>query len=49
MIDLTTIPTPTGFVAAQPGEMWQFQAWFRDSIGGQATSNFTDGLSITLQ
>ncbi len=30
-------------VAAQSGETWYFQAWYRD-IGG--TSNFTDGLSV---
>ncbi len=48
-LDLTMIPQPTGFVAATSGDTWSFQAWYRDSIGGQATSNFTDGLTINFQ
>ena len=48
-IDLTQTPQPTGLVSVQPGETWNFQAWYRDAIGGSATSNFTDGLSITFQ
>ncbi|MDG1984154.1 MAG: hypothetical protein P8M11_06290, partial [Planctomycetota bacterium] len=48
-LDLTQTPQPTGFVSVQPGETWNFQAWYRDSVGGSATSNFTDGLSITFQ
>ncbi|MDG1049104.1 MAG: hypothetical protein P8M11_00660 [Planctomycetota bacterium] len=47
-VDLTSIPTNPG----QPvlaGQTWNFQAWFRDSAGGQATSNFTDGISIPFQ
>ncbi len=47
-LDLTQLPQPTGFVAVQPGETWNFQAWFRDSVGGSATSNFTDGLEVTF-
>ena len=49
VIDLTAIPLPNGSVAAAAGDTWRFQAWFRDAQGGQATSNFTDGLAITLQ
>ncbi len=48
-LDLTQIPQPTGFVAAVAGDTWNFQAWYRDSSGGVATSNFTDGLSVTFQ
>ena len=48
-LDLTALPSPTGFVVALPGETWNFQAWHRDSVGGVAVSNFTDGLSTTLQ
>ena len=48
-LDLTRIPSPTGFVTALPGETWNFQAWHRDSVGGVAVSNFTDGLSASLQ
>ncbi|MEM1452791.1 MAG: hypothetical protein AAGI22_27045, partial [Planctomycetota bacterium] len=42
-LDLTQTPTPTGFVTIQAGETWNFQGWHRDSVGGSATSNFTDG------
>ena len=30
--------------AAQPGETWYFQAWFKDG----SFSNFTDGLEVTF-
>ncbi len=46
LINLSMHPTPTGLVQVQPGETWNFQAWFRDSVGGTATSNFTDGLEV---
>jgi hypothetical protein len=48
-LDLTRTPTPTGFVMIMPGETWHFQAWYRDLVGGVATSNFTDAISITFQ
>lgn len=47
-LDLSQQPTPTGLVQVQPGETWNFQAWFRDAVGGQVTSNFTDGLEVTF-
>ncbi|MEZ6015563.1 MAG: hypothetical protein R3F49_10645 [Planctomycetota bacterium] len=48
-LDLTQTPTPTGLVTVTAGQTWNFQAWYRDSIGGVATSNFTDGLAIDFQ
>ncbi len=42
-IDLTALPVWPN-QPALPGETWNFQAWFKDG----ATSNFTDGLSVTL-
>lgn len=45
-VDLTQVPTPTGLVSVQPGQTWNFQCWFRDSSGGAATSNFSDGLEV---
>ena len=45
-VDLTAVPQPTGRVAVQPGDTWNFQAWYRD-IGG--TNNFTDGVEILFQ
>lgn len=48
-VDLTAIPQPVGTVPVLAGESWNFQAWYRDSSGGQAGSNFTDGYAITFQ
>jgi hypothetical protein len=47
-IDLTQHPTPTGFVSVTPGQTWNFTCWFRDVVGGSATSNFADGLTISF-
>ncbi|MEM6569520.1 MAG: hypothetical protein AAF957_13990 [Planctomycetota bacterium] len=47
-LDLTMIPQPNGFVAAMAGQTWNFQAWYRDSVMGSATSNFSDGLEVTF-
>ena len=48
-LDLTQTPTPTGLVGVNAGETWNYQAWYRDAVSGSATSNSTDGLSITFQ
>lgn len=48
-IEFTTMPQPTGPVVVMVGETWSFQCWFRDTSGGAATSNFTDGSSLTFQ
>lgn len=47
-IDNSLTPTPTGFVSISAGETWNFQAWYRDAVGGVPTSNFTDGLTVTF-
>jgi hypothetical protein len=47
-IDLTQHPTPIGFVSVAPGQTWNFTSWFRDVVGGSATSNFADGLTISF-
>jgi len=46
-VDLNRTPMGGLFVAIQPGETWNFQAWFRD-VGppGQPPANFTDGVSV---
>lgn len=49
VLDLAMTPTPMGFVGVQPGEAWNYQAWFRDSVMGTPTSNMTNGLEITYQ
>ncbi len=48
-LDLTQHPTPSGLVAVMPGETWNFQAWYRDALGGNATSNFSDALEVTFE
>lgn len=46
LLDLTQTPQPMGFVSVNAGETWNYQAWTRDSVGGMATSNFTNGLEF---
>ena len=48
-IDLTSMPQPAGAAAVVPGDTWNFQAWFRDSVGGSTTSNFSNGLTAVFQ
>ncbi|MEM6572476.1 MAG: DNRLRE domain-containing protein [Planctomycetota bacterium] len=48
-VDLTNVPSPTGGTAIVAGSTWNFQAWFRDAVGGQPTSNFSDGLTLQFQ
>ncbi len=48
-IDATAIPFALGPVAAQPGEEYHFQAWFRDSSFGAPASNFTQGLTVLFR
>ena len=48
-VDLDAIPRPNALVAAAPGETWRFSAWHRDTVAGQATSNFTDAVAISFQ
>ena len=48
-LDLTQTPTPSGPVSVVAGETWNFQAWHRDTTGGLATSNFTNGFRVEFQ
>ena len=48
-VDFTALPQPSGPVNAMIGETWNFQAWYRDAVAGQVTSNFTDAWSVTWQ
>jgi hypothetical protein len=48
LLDLTQTPTPTGFVSVTAGQTRYFQSWHRDAVGGNATSNFTNGLAVTF-
>lgn len=48
MIDLTSIPQPTGSVPAAAGDTWNFQTWYRDSSPMGPGSNFTNGLEVVF-
>lgn len=44
------LPSPSGPVAAAPGETWQFQCWHRDiAAGSVSTSNFSNAVAVTFQ
>jgi len=47
-IDLTAMPTPQGPQAAQIGDTWRFQVWYRDTAGG-GTTNLTSSVSVVVQ
>lgn len=47
-VDLTRVPTPTGLIAVQAGETWNFQAWYRDVGATTGPSNLTDAVSVTF-
>jgi hypothetical protein len=46
VINPASIPQPNGSVSAVAGQYWRFQIWHRDSVGGQPTSNFTNGCRV---
>ena len=48
IIDLTSVPQPTGSVSVIGGQTWNFQAWYRDA-NPTVTSNFTDAVSVSFQ
>jgi len=47
-VDLAATPEAGGFTQISGGETWCFQGWFRDvdPVGGGATANWTDGVSV---
>ncbi len=47
-VDLTQIPSPSGFASILIGEQWHFQVWHRDQNPGP-TSNFTNGLVVEFE
>ena len=47
-VDAQAIPQPNGFAAAQVGETWSFQCWYRDANPG-VTSNFTPGVAVRFR
>ena len=49
VLDLLTLPSPTGNVSAISGETRYFQAWTRDTVLGTPTSNFTNAVAVELR
>ncbi|MEM8711492.1 MAG: hypothetical protein AAGG01_11105 [Planctomycetota bacterium] len=47
VLDLESMPTPSGAAAVVPGDTWFFQAWYRDA-NPTSTSNLSDVISITF-
>ena len=47
-VDTTMMPTPTTPVVLMSGETWNFQCWYRDTVGGMPASNFTHAVSVTF-
>jgi len=45
---LGAMPVPMGSMQVQAGETWYFQCWYRDTVGGAATSNFSAGLAVSF-
>lgn len=50
-LPLALASTPSGGAVTSilAGETWHFQAWHRDLVAGQATSNFTGSISLVFQ
>ncbi|MEM6675491.1 MAG: hypothetical protein AAF726_21760 [Planctomycetota bacterium] len=46
LLNPQAIAQPTGTAAALAGQTWCFQSWHRDSVGGSATSNFSNAVAI---
>lgn len=47
-VDLAALPRPSGVVAVLPGDIYQFQAWFRDVDQGP-TSNLSDAVEVSFR
>ncbi len=48
-VDLSTVPDPSSSRDVLAGETWRFQAWYRASSGGAATTNFTGSLAVEFR
>ncbi len=46
-VDPSDLPIAPFGLAVQPGDTWNFQAWYRDA-NPQVTSNFTDAVEVTF-
>lgn len=47
-LDLRALAQPNGAATVMGTETWAFQTWFRDSMGGLATSNFSDAVQVVF-
>ncbi|MEM8712219.1 MAG: hypothetical protein AAGG01_14815, partial [Planctomycetota bacterium] len=48
-VDLTQTPQGSAVVQVAPGDSWTFQAWYRDEVAAQPTSNFTSGVELSFR
>jgi len=49
VVDLLSMPSPTGRFAVAAGDTLSFQCWHRDVVGGTPTSNFTNALQVQFE
>ncbi len=49
LMDPGAIPAPFGTDAALAGEQFFWQAWHRDVVNGNATSNLTNAVGVTFE
>ena len=38
-----------GYVQVQPGDTWYVQLWYRDTVSGTSTSNFSDAIEAIFR
>ena len=48
-VDPTLTPTPAGLISVLAGETWFYQAWHRDVVSGNGTSNLTEARSLLFR
>lgn len=49
-IDLTNMPyEPGGSIAVLAGETWYWQVWYRDTVAGTQTANWSNAICVTFQ
>ena len=47
-VDLSAMPQPVGPVPVNAGDIWYFQGWYRDVVGGSTVTSFSNRLSISF-
>ncbi len=48
-LDLSGLPQGGGSTPVMAGQTWHFQVWYRDTVNGTATSNFTSAVAVPFR